>query len=214
MTQLQHGNRRQMYRFAPPPAGAPALAVQSGAQRITADFIIDVNLGGVRVAFPLEGCPAFASGDAVTVAIRAPGLEGSAEMRGRVVFAADGGGRRVVALAFIDPPDLADRATAEFFMVFNRREDPRETAPASEVIEALVLDADGQPDGVIDVKVLNQSPKGIGFVVDGATDAFMRACDAVAIALETPGEDVTTRPAQLLRRVNREDNVYYGCTLG
>lgn len=214
MNNRLHGNRRQMYRFAPPPVWAPVFTAVAGEQRITAEMVIDVTLAGVRVAFPLAGCPAFSRGDAVLASICAPGLEGCAEIRGRVVFAADGGGRRVVAIAFDEQPDLSDRATADFFKVFNRREDPRETPAAAEVVEALVLDAAGQPDGVIDVQVLNQSAKGIGFVVDGVTDAFMRSCDAVAIALGTPGDNCATRPAHLLHRVNRADDVYYGCALG
>jgi hypothetical protein len=200
-----------MYRFEPPPVAAPKLAISGKGWRIAAEMVIDVNLKGVRIAVPLGVCPAFARSDEVLATIEAPGLAGSAEIRSRIAFVADGGGRRVLALEFMDTPDLTDRATAEFFCVFNRREDRRQGAGAAATVEALVLDAEGQPDGVIDLCVLNRSPKGIGFVVDGATDAFMRDHDTVAIKLPAPGAD--ERAARVRHRADRDDSVYYGCTL-
>ncbi len=206
-------NRRLMYRLEPAPVWAPALSIVADGQHIRVETVIDVNLRGVRIALPLAGNLTLTRGQLVTTSIQAPGLDGSVEIRGRLVFTADGGGHRVVAVEFLDKPDLMDRTTADFFSVFNRRQDLRLSPSAGEVIEAIVLDADGQPDGVIDLTLLNQSAAGIGFVVDAMTDAFMRDCEAVALTLDLPTEDNEKRAVHLRHRSHREDAVYYGCTL-
>lgn len=206
-----HGNRRQMYRCEPPPVAAPTLAVYRGDKGSTADFVIDVTLSGVRAALPAAGSPVLAEGDAVIVAIQAAGLDGQVEIGARVVFACDEGAQRIVALAFSDKPDLSNRTTAEFFSVFNRRENLREAPREALSVEALVLDANGQPDGVIDVAVVNQSATGMGIAVDASTDAYIR--DAQAVALALPGNGAPARPLSLRHRVNRDDGVYYGASL-
>jgi len=207
-------NRRLMYRLEPPPVWAPILSIIVDGRRVRAATVIDVNLRGVRIALPQDDTLKLERGLTVTASIQAPGLDGCADIRGRVVFTADSGERRVVAVAFLDEPDLSDRTTADFFSVFNRRQEMRQAPAAGEVVEALVLDAAGQPDGVIDLTVLNQSAAGIGFVVDATTDAYMRDCAAVAISLAVPAEERETRAAHLRHRSSREDAVYYGCTLG
>lgn len=110
-------NRRLMYRLEPAPVWAPILSVIADGKRIRAETVIDVNLSGVRIAFPLASSQTFERGQLVTASIQAPGLDGCVDMRGRVVFAAGSGGRRVVAVEFLDKPDLLDRTTADFFSV-------------------------------------------------------------------------------------------------
>jgi len=204
-------NRRQYYRHAPPSLGAPILSVRHGGRHCTAERVIDVSLKGVRVIFPDADLVPLAVGDPVTTSIQAPGLRSAADIAGRVVLSVARGPQRVVAIAFIDTPDLGDGATADFFRIFNRRGDlRRNVAPGQDSLSALVLNADGSADGVIDLQLRDHSDKGIGFVVDSHTDAFMR--DGASLALPLPDRQQAVWPAQVRRRDAQDDTVHYGCT--
>lgn len=212
MVNISNNNRRLVYRLQPPPVWAPIFSVMVNGTRCTAEQVIDVNLNGVRVTFAASKLAALTAGALVTTSIQAPGLDGSADISGRVVFSAIHGASLVVAIAFIETPDLADRVTADFFSVFNRREDEREmTAPGSDRISALVLNAAGEADGVIDLMLRDHSNKGVGFIVDEHTDAFLQDT-AGGLALPLPHQQEAVWPAQVRRREAREDTVHYGCT--
>ncbi len=211
MINTSNNNRRQYYRHAPPPAGAPILSVVHGSQRCTAEQVINVSLKGVRLSFADAALPPLAAGDLVTTSIKSCGLLSATDIAGRVVVSFTRGAQRIVAIAFTDAPDLGDGATADFFRVFNRREDlRRNAAPGSDTLSALVLNADGMADGVIDLKLRDHSDKGIGFVVDNHTDAFMR--DGASLALPLPDRQQAVYAAQVRRRDARDDTVHYGCT--
>ena len=108
-------------------------------------------------------------------------------------------------------PDLGDGMTADFFRVFNRREDPRRNAAAgSNKVSALVLNAAGEADAIVDLLLRDHSDTGIGFVVDSRTDAFMR--DGTALALPLPNRQHAVWPAQIRRREAHDDAIHYGCT--
>ncbi len=204
-------NRRQYYRHEPPPLGAPILSLVHDGKRCTAEQVIDVSLKGVRLVFRATELATLTAGDVVATAIKAPGLHGAADIAGRVVFSFVRGVHKVVAITFTALPDLGDGATADFFRVFNRREDlRRNAAPGSDSFSALVLNADGSADGVIDLRLRDHCAKGIGFVVDSHTDAFMR--DGAALALPLPDRQQAVWPAQVRRRDAHDDAVHYGCT--
>lgn len=206
-----NSNRRQYYRYAPPSIEAPVLCVVHQGRRYRAERVIDVNLKGVRLVFPTTELTHLHAREPVTASIQAPGLDGSADLGGRVVFSFSRGPQLVVAIAFTDAPDLGDRVTAEFFSVFNRREDLRRHAPAGhDSVSALVLNADGEADGVIDLWLKDHSDKGAGFVVDAGTDAFMRG--GAAVALPLPDRQQSVYPAQVRRRAATDDAVFYGVT--
>ena len=211
MTTKSTSNRRQFYRHEPPPAGAPLLSLVHGERRHTAAQVINVSLKGVRLVFDDPAMATLAAGDLVTTSIKVPGLNSTANIASRVVLCVMRGAQRVVAVAFTDAPDLGDHATADFFRIFNRREDPRrDAAPGKGALSALVLNADGSADGVIDLQLRDLSDKGIGFVVDNHTDAFMR--DGVSLALPLPDHRAAVIPAQVRRRDAHDDSVHYGCT--
>ena len=211
MLNKTNNNRRQYYRHEPPPVGAPILSVVHGDLRCTAEQVIDVSLKGVRLIFPAAALPPLVAGDRVAVSIKAPGLRDAADIAGRVVFSFARGAQRVVAITFTDTPDLGDGVTADFFRVFNRREALRRNAPpGSDTLSALVLNADGVADGVIDLQLRDHSAKGIGFVVDNHTDAFLR--DGASLALPMPDREQAVCPAQVRRRDAHDDAVHYGCT--
>lgn len=204
-------NRRQYYRHEPPLAGAPILSLAHGAARCSAEQVIDVSLKGVRVVIADGALPAFATGDTIITSIKTPGLPSTADIAGRVVLSLTRGSQRVVSIAFTDTPDLGDHATADFFRIFNRREDPRrDAAPGKGALSALVLNADGSADGVIDLELRDLSDKGVGFVVDNHTDTFLR--EGVSLALPLPDRQQTVFPAQVRRRDAHDDAVHYGCT--
>jgi hypothetical protein len=211
MINKSNNNRRQYYRHEPPLLGAPILSVVHGGHRCTAEQVIDVSLKGVRLVFSSAELPALAAGDLIATSITAPGLRGAADIPGRVVFSFARGAQRVVAITFSHTPDLGDDATADFFRIFNRREDlRRNAAPGRDTLSALVLNEDGVADGVIDLKLRDHSAKGIGFVVDNHTDAFMR--DGASLALPFPDREQAVCPAQVRRRDAHDDAVHYGCT--
>lgn len=211
MVNTTNSNRRQVYRLQPPPVWAPIFSIIVAGRQHTAAKVIDVNLQGVRVTFGAADLSALTPAALVTTSIRAPGLDGAVDIRGRVVFAMTRGDGLVVAIAFLDPPDLSDRVTADFFRVFNRREDERRrSAPGQDRISALVLNAAGEADGVIDLVLRDHSDKGVGFVVDQPTDAFLQNSAGLALPLSNQGAAV--RPAQLRRRDAYDDAFHYGCT--
>jgi hypothetical protein len=206
-------DRRVAYRFEPPAVWSPIVAVIHQGRRIKADQVADVSLYGMRLAFQLADCPAFEAGMEVITSIQAPGLDGCADITGRIVFCASNPIHRIVAIQFLAQPDLSDRITADFFSVFNRRQGRREDPTPGETIAALVLNARGEADGVIDLRVLNQSQSGIGFVVDQSTDAYLRDTDTGALGLELGINSGAVREARIRHRSDREDEIYYGCTL-
>ena len=144
MTNKINSNRRQYYRCQPASPDAPLLSIVHQGRRCEATSVIDVSLKGVRVAF--DGSPApLMAGDRVTVSIRSSGFGNAAEIAGRVVFSFERGAQRVVAITFCESPNLGDGMTADFFRVFNRREDLRRSAqPGSDKVSALVLNAAGE----------------------------------------------------------------------
>ena len=211
MVYKSNNNRRQYYRHEPPPVGAPILSVIHGGQGCTAEQVINVSLKGVRLSFADAALLPLAAGDLVTTSIKSQGLLKATDIAGRVVVSFTRGSQRIVAIAFTDAPDLGDGVTADFFRVFNRREDlRRNAAPGSDTLSALVLNAEGVADGVIDFKLRDHSDKGIGFVVDNHTDAFMR--DGASLALPLPDRLQAVRAAQVRRRDAHDDTVHYGCT--
>ncbi|MBK6660714.1 MAG: PilZ domain-containing protein [Proteobacteria bacterium] len=204
-------NRRQYYRHEPPPQGAPSLSLGLDGRHWTAAEVVNVSLKGVRLVFDHPDLPALASGQAVTTSISIPGMGSTAEIASHVVLCATRGTQRVVAIAFSDAPDLGNHATADFFRIFNRREDLRRNAGAGQAaLSALVLNADGSADGVIDLQLRDLSDKGVGFVVDTPTDAFMR--DGASLALPVPGRQRSVCAAQVRRRDAHDGSVHYGCT--
>ncbi len=208
---VNNNNRRELYRCEPAPVWAPILSVLHQGQRIAADRVIDVNLRGVRVSFATTRLATLPVGEVITASIQAPGLDGCADLGGRVVFSETRGAELVVAIAFDAAPDLGDRVTADFFSVFNRRNARRQSpAPGADNVSALVLNAAGEPDGVIDLKLRDHSDSSVGFVVDEDTDAFLR--EGAAVALPTPDGPHTVRPAVVRRREAQDDSVYYGCS--
>lgn len=206
-------NRRQLYRFEPPPVWAPIFSVICAGKRCTAEQVIDVNLKGVRVVFAATALPTLVTGQEITTSIQAPGLDGCVDIRGRIVFSATRAANLMVAIAFIECPDLDDRVTADFFSVFNRREDLRQMfSAAGDTLSALILNASGEADGVIDLMLRDRSHKGFGFVVDEHTDAFMQDHFGASVALHLPDQQTAVGPAQVRRRDARDDAVHYGCT--
>lgn len=205
-----HDDRRRLYRLQPAPDSAPMLALDDGARRWPEAQVIDVNLHGVRVRLA-GGGTGLATGDHVHATIEAVGLAGTARLPGRVVFARGDEAVQIVAIAFLARPDLGNSVTAEFFSVFNRRGDQRErSAPAQARVSALVLNAAGEADGVIDLMLRDHSAKSVGFVVDASTDAFLR--DSDGLALPRPDRREAVWPAQVRRRQAEGGAVYYGCT--
>ena len=205
-------NRRQAYRYAPPPVMAPVLSIIHGGTRTRVDSVIDINLRGARVAFDGAEMHNFSSGQEVTVTLQAPGLDGSVEIDARIVFSAKQGQRHIIALVFISEPDLADRTDSNFFSVFNRREDQRAASVAA--ISAVLMANREASDEIagFEVKVINHSSKGIGFTVDQTLDDLIRGREAVDLRIQTDGsEDVQQLSARILHRVTRSDTIYYGC---
>jgi hypothetical protein len=208
-----HDDRRRLYRLQPAPDSAPMLALDDDARRWPQAQVLDVNLHGVRVRIAGDHGPNLGAGDPVHATIEAIGLAGTARLPGRVVFARVEDGAQIVAIAFLTRPDLGNSVTAEFFSVFNRRGDERErSAPAHARVSALVLNAAGEADGVIDLMLRDHSAKSVGFVVDASTDAFLRDSDRSGLALPRPDMREAVWPAQVRRREADGGAVYYGCT--
>ncbi len=87
---VNNNNRRELYRCEPAPVWAPILSVLHQGQRIAADRVIDVNLRGVRVSFATTRLATLPVGEVITASIQAPGLDGCADLSGRVVFSDHG----------------------------------------------------------------------------------------------------------------------------
>ena len=213
MVKISHGNRRQRYRLQPPSVWAPRFSIVVDGKRHTAAKVVDVNLNGVRVIFNTADKPILTAGTQVTTVIQAPGLDGWVDIASRVIFTMSHNNGLAVALAFVEPLDLGDRVTGDFFRVFNRREDERRrSTPGQGRISALVLNAAGEADGIIDLMLRDHSPKGIGFMVDPPTDAFLQHNDNAGLALPSPDQQEAVRPAQVRHRNTQGDSIHYGCT--
>lgn len=210
MTNKINTNRRQYYRCQPASPDAPVLSIVHQGRRCEASSVIDVSLKGVRVTLDSAQVP-LAAGAQVTLSIQSPGFGHAAEIAGRVVFSFERGAQYVVAISFSELPNLGDGMTADFFRVFNRREDLRRSAlPGSDKVSALVLNAAGEADAIVDLLLRDHSNKGVGFVVDTRTDTFMR--DGTALALPLPDRQQAVWPAQIRRRDAHDGAVHYGCT--
>lgn len=204
-------NRRQYYRYEPPVLNAPVLSIVRAGRRCEATCVTDISLKGVRAVFADDALTPLAAGDLVTTSIRSASMGNSTEIPGRVVFSFERGAQRVVAISFSEVPNLGDGMTADFFRVFNRREDLRRSVlPGSDKMCALVLNAAGEADAIIDLLLRDHSCKGVGFVVDTRTDTFMR--DGAALALPMPDREQTVWPAHIRRRNAHDGAIHYGCT--
>lgn len=211
MTNNANTNRRQCYRYEPPSLDAPVLSIMIAGRRCEANCVIDISLKGVRAVFADDALARLTAGDLVTTSIRSASMGNSAEIAGRVVSSSERGTQRVVAISFSETPNLGDGMTADFFRVFNRREDLRRNAlPGSDKMSALVLNAAGEADAIIDLLLRDHSSKGVGFVVDTRTDAFMR--DGAALALPMPDREQAVWPAHIRRRDAHDGAIHYGCT--
>jgi hypothetical protein len=211
MTNKTNTNRRQYYRYEPPTLDAPVLSLLHDGRRCRAVSVIDVNLKGVRLVFAADALPPLLAGTVVTTSLQAPDGGASTDIAGRIVFSFERGEHCMVAIAFSSTPDLGDGMTADFFRVFNRRADLRRNLPpGSKQVSALVLNAAGEADAIIDLVLRDHSDQGIGFVVDTRTDAYMR--DGASLALPLPDRLQAVWPAQIRRRDAHAGAIHYGCT--
>jgi hypothetical protein len=208
MSKQRLHDRRQKYRYEPAPGNAPQFSLLGAGRSVAVERVVDVNLGGARLEISANDGAAFAAGEPVTAVIRAAGLPERTDVRGRVVFRSERGGRSVVAIAFTDVPDPGEPATAAFFSVFNRRSVER-AVEGPERVSALLLNDAGEADAVIDLTLLDRSANGIGFSVDAQTDAFIQDNPASAIAFGLPGQDATTA-VRVQRREAHGGEVRYG----
>ncbi|MCZ6774425.1 MAG: hypothetical protein O7G83_20900 [Proteobacteria bacterium] len=203
-------NRRERYRLEPSPVLEPILSIIHDGRRVTADTVIDVNLSGARVAFEGSITLNIVPGENVTASVQAPGLDGCADIPARIIFSAIKASRHVVALVFTQTPDLSDRATSDFFSVFNRRADLREAASEPESAASATLVGEAR----VDLKVLNHSTRGIGFIVDEQTDALLRERQSLALAIQLPQQhDPVAVSVRICHRAALTDTVYYGCMI-
>ncbi len=210
MAQDDHDDRRQAYRCEPSQLMAPVLSIIHNGRRLQAERVIDVTLRGARVEFASAAGAAITSGAAITVTLMAPGLDGCADVAARVVFSASRGQRHVVAMVFVDEPDVADRCDSAFFSVFNRRSTQRSDGVTA--ISAMLLPGDDQPAEPIELKVINHSSGGIGFLVDAALDELIRGRDALDIAVHSDDAgEPRHRTARVLHRATNANAIYYGC---
>ena len=211
MANKTNTNRRQYYRYEPPALDAPVLSLVHNGRRYQAASVIDVSLKGVRLVFASQTLPPPVAGAVVTTSIQAAGSAASTDLAGRVVFCFERGEHWMVAIAFSATPDLDDGMTADFFRVFNRRADLRRMLPpGSNQMSALVLNAAGEADAIVDLLLRDHSDQGLGFVVDTRTDAFMR--DGASLALPLPDRQQAVSPAQIRRRDAHQGAIHYGCT--
>lgn len=205
-------DRRQAYRYSPPPIMEPIVTVIDRGSRARAHSVVDINLRGARLAFKGEDAPHLAAGQTVTIAMQAPGLDGAVDIKARVVFSAKQDHRHVVAVVFTNLPDIDDRVDAAFFSVFNRRQDERPDCGMR--INAVVLadnSDDSEPTG-FEIRVVNHTNKGMGFVVNRALDRLINGRDAIELAIQTQDRPEPRHvSARILHRAMRTDTVYYGC---
>jgi hypothetical protein len=203
-------DRRERYRLEPPPVLEPILTIIRGGLRISAERVIDVNMSGARAEFDASEPFDIAPGQDVTVSVQAPGLDGSADISARIVFSSVRQSRHVVGLVFTQTPDLSDRSTSDFFSVFNRRGSRRNSTPAGHNgVSARLLDP-----ARVELKVINHTSQGIGFIVDEKTDGLLRDRDSLALTLQMPEDAVQVEvTVRICHRASRSDSVYYGCMI-
>jgi len=190
----------------------PVMTLLVDGTRTPVDSVIDINLHGARVRFAEQSALHLRPGQKVTVTLQAPGLDGCVDIESSIVFSAVKESRIVVALKFISEPDLGDRTDGNFFSIFNRREQRREVGVAA--LRAMLVANREAPDnlGDIEVKVINHSKRGIGFVVDRTLDDLLRGREVVDLKIHTQAEvNPLPQSARILHRVLRSDTIYYGC---
>lgn len=205
-------NRRQAYRYAPPLVMEPIFTLIRDGERTRAQSVVDINVRGARVCFPNAAAPKIHPGDEVVASVQAPGLDGCVDFPARVVFSAEQDAQRLIALMFRQVPDIDDRVDANFFSVFNRRQDER---PDSGIrVNAVVhatADADNEPTG-FEIRVVNHTSKGIAFVVNKALDRLIEKRDTVDLSIQTAEQTEPQRvSARVLHRAVRAEAIYYGC---
>ena len=208
-------DRRALYRLEPPPVLEPILSIIQDGHRVMASAVIDVTLTGMRVEFDDTEIVHFTPPQDVIVSLQAPGLDGFADIGARIVFAAYTPDRCIVGLEFIDKPELSERATSTFFSIFNRRGKIREAVTLGEgEISAYLLDSAHDPNvaATLEVRVVNYSPTGIGFLAREQADTVLRNRVSASLALKLlETDEYTTVSIQICHRVAQTDAAYYGC---
>ena len=213
MEHSQQDNRRELYRCEPESVMEPVLDVIHEQQTRRAARVIDINARGARIALAEGDGLNLVQGSPIHVTIMAPGLDGRASIEARVVFSASKAGEHLLALAFIDVPDVSDRSEPTFFSVFNRRSDRRSADESS--ISAVLITDEGkeEPEHGLLLNVVNHSDRGIGFVVNANVDDLIRGRDSLSLTIASRSN---TQPrvltARVQHRATRAGEIYYGCS--
>ncbi len=179
------------------------------------DEIADVTCNGASVRFAKDSAPTVTKGEALTVSIESPNLEGGATISATVIFTGDSTTERLIGLAFEASDDLVGRGSEPFFELFNRRVAYRGMdKPAAPDVAAAVMPLESAHDNdvVYPVTVRNISATGISLCVSTDPDNFLRERVNIRLALQLPGQrsayEIVTR---VCYRTVANDNIYYGC---
>ncbi len=210
-------NRRRQYRVRP---GRDDLqiAVVRDQQRHVADEVADVTIKGISLRFIDHDGPELHDGEAVTLSIVSPELDGEADIPARIVgIASDedrAGEQPLVRLQFDATGSLVDKARDQFFAMFNRRARMRGVQPDNdnEVLARIIPDAIEERNREFDVVIRNISTMGACVAVNEATETFLSEQSEFAFGLKLPGAarmDVIA--ARVCYVVVEEGQKYFGC---
>ncbi len=189
----------------------PRLSLIHDGQCHPAARIAEFSASGVRAEFDHDDVPLLTSGQTVTASLRLHDVGRAVEVPATVTFVAGRGPCMIVALRFDSRPALVVPGEPAPAAPAERRAAPRRIdLPAG--LRA-VVQLDGDASGAVEVDVVDHSPGGIGFRVDGAQARLLGERDAFALdLLVTPGKPAHALLARVRHRTVRDDRIHIGCT--
>ena len=205
----QRDGRRGSYRVRPQSLNELDLAILEKRYRVVRATVIDIAIGGARLAFPADGIDGGAPGESLLLAVASEHYDVDRTLRARVVTSTRTDDVLTLCVAFDSALVAADLPAGSLYALFNRRSQYRHHAGAR-VLSAALHSAYGTL--VVPVTLLDIAGGGASVLVDVTDD--LRIVDQAPwqLAIETtlPGPPLRLR-CHSLRREPASDGIRHAC---
>ncbi|HVS17381.1 MAG TPA: PilZ domain-containing protein [Planctomycetota bacterium] len=179
---VRSGNRRRTYRKRQCKAYALSVVLLRANGPLSGQFI-DLSMGGVGAAFPVDRDPELAHGDVVELVVQSLS-HGKVQTPARVVYNREVEGRRVrYGFEFVNAGNLYAQLDTFYARLFNRRSSMR-VRPSLDRKVSLKLTTSG---GRYEATIAEISSTGVGLVLAAEAGSQFEVGQRVGVEFQLPG---------------------------